>query len=118
MFPNYVHRVIEPMNKNNGNVSETAREFNISQKYVTRWKGQKDILEKAKMNRQLNTIARKRFKVGKSKHPLLDESILEMIRKRRAAQKAVTTKQLKRHLCSMICTQKITTLHVKHWMVG
>ena len=53
------------------------------------------------MNRQINTVSRRRFKVGKSKYPLLDASVLQMMRERRAAKKAVTTKRIQRHARSV-----------------
>ena len=47
---------------------------------VIRWRRQTDILEKANANRLLNSIARRRYPVGKSKYPLLDESVREMVK--------------------------------------
>ena len=48
------------------------------------------------MYRPLNSIARRCYRVGKSQYPLLDESVREMVKERRAAKKCVT-KQIQRY---------------------
>ena len=53
--------------------------------------------KKANANRLLNSIARRRYRVGKSKYPLLDESVREMVKERRAAKKCATRKRIQRY---------------------
>ena len=90
---NFKRRVVKTLlEKQAGNVSITAREFHVSRSNVIRWRGQTVILEKANANRLLNSIGRRRYRVGKSKYPLLDESVRKMVKERRAAKKCVTMK--------------------------
>ena len=78
---NFKRRVVKTLlEKHDGKVSATAREFYVSRSKVIRWRGQTDILEKANANRLLNSIAHRRYRVGKSKYPLLDESVREMVK--------------------------------------
>ena len=95
---NFKRRLVKTLlEKHAGNVSATAIEFHVSRSNVIRWRGQTGILEKANANRLLNSIARRRYRVGKSKYPLLDESVREMVKERRAAKKSVTMKRIQRY---------------------
>ena len=55
---NFKRRMVKTLlEKHAGNVSATAREFHVSRSNVILWRGQTDILEKANVNRLLNSIA-------------------------------------------------------------
>ena len=74
------------LEKNTGSVSAMAREFHVSRSNVIRWHGQTDRHWKKWC-----------YRVGKSKYPLLDESVREMVKERRAAKKCVTMKHIQRY---------------------
>ena len=94
----FKRRVVRSLSeKHGGNVSATAREFDVSRCNVIRWRGQADMLEKANKNRLLSTRSRRRFRVGKSAYPLLDKSVCDMIKDRRSDNKCVTMKRIKRY---------------------
>ena len=57
---------------------------------------QKDILDRAALNRDINIRARKRFRYGTSLYPLLDTALVNFIKQKREERLAVTGNMIRR----------------------
>ena len=81
---------------NNDDISDTARNFGISRKCVQTWKRDaKKIRLGVKSRSRLGRVSRK-VRTAISLYPELDKQVLDLVKKRRAEKKSVTSK--------MICT--------------
>ena len=85
-------QVIQWHRQNGGNVSETARNFNVDRKRVREWMGQEDVLL---MHRRGAEAQKKRIGGGASaKSEELDALVLDWLMDERAAGRPVSNKDL------------------------
>ena len=82
--------MLKRLEENNHNIAQTAAEFNIHRKNIQRWTKQKDVLNHAALNRDINTRTAKRIRQSFSPYPLLDVALVDFIKQKREERLSVT----------------------------
>lgn len=82
--------VLKRVEENNHNIAQTAAEFNIHRKNNQRWTKQTDVLNRAALNRDINTRTAKRIQQGVSPYPLLDVALVDFIKQKREKRLVIT----------------------------